>query len=62
MRIQIQIPDPLWSWVCTLAHVEHRPPRQQLEHLAYQAIREAATRWEGDTGQHPSTEGSDATS
>ena len=38
MRVQIQIPTPLWARLCEVAHQEHRFPKQQLEYLVQQTL------------------------
>jgi hypothetical protein len=40
MRLQIQIAPPLWNRLCSLAHQEHRLPRQQIEFLLDKILRD----------------------
>ena len=44
MRIQVRIPPKTWDQLCLLAQAEHRPPKYQLELLAWQAIDAQAAR------------------
>ena len=42
MRIQIRISSHTWEQVCRLAHIEHRPPKNQIELLLWKAVDQAA--------------------
>jgi hypothetical protein len=41
MRIQVRIPPQTWEQLCRLAHIEHRPPKHQIELLLWKAIDQA---------------------
>jgi hypothetical protein len=40
MRVQVCIPTEVWERIQAIAHEEHRPPRNQVEHFICKAVSE----------------------